>query len=99
MIDLCTTAGMLAASHAPSRIQFGSLQDGTTALLSERIHLLAGEADKQAILLLVLGDKLHDLANGLGHRNALNCSFSAQLFCHRPLLLQVVGKDIHVSCI
>lgn len=70
--------------HTHHQESCGSLQDGTTALLSERIHLLAGEADEQAIFLLVLGDKLHDLANGLSYRNALNCSFSAQLFCHRP---------------
>lgn len=60
------------------------LQDSTAALLSERIHLLAGEANEQAILLLVLGDKLHDLANGLSYRNALDCSFATQLFRHRP---------------
>lgn len=61
-----------------------SLQDGTAALLSERIDLLAWEADEQAIFLLVLGDVFDDVRDCLGDWHSLDCSFATQLLRHHP---------------
>jgi hypothetical protein len=60
------------------------LQNGAAALLSEGIDLLAGEADEQAVLLLMLGDVFDDLRHCLGDGQSLDCSFATQLFRHHP---------------
>lgn len=53
-----------------------SLQDGAGALLSERIDLLAREADEQTVFLLVLGDIFDDLGYCLGDGHSLDRSFA-----------------------
>lgn len=60
------------------------LQDGAAALLSEWIDLLAGEANEQAIFLLMFGDVLDDVGNSLCYRHPLNGSFATQLLRHHP---------------
>lgn len=60
------------------------LQDGACSLLAERIDLLAGEADKQAVFLLVLGDILHDVGDSLRDGHSLDCSLASQLFGYHP---------------
>lgn len=60
------------------------LQDRAAALFPERVDLLAGEAHQQTVLLLVLGDVLEDLRDGLGHGHPLDCSLATELFRHHP---------------
>lgn len=67
-----------------SHLPFLSLQDWAAALFSERIDLLTGEADKQAIFLFMLGDVFDDLGDGLSHGHSLDCSFATQLLRHHP---------------
>lgn len=61
-----------------------NLQDGAAALFPERVDLLAGEADEQAVLLFMLGDVFDDVGDGLGHWHSLDCSLATQLLRHHP---------------
>lgn len=60
------------------------LQDSAAALFPERVDLLAGESYQQAVLLLVFGDVLEDIRDGLGHGHTLDCSLATKLFRHHP---------------
>lgn len=69
-----------------------SLKDFTRALLTERVDFLAGEANQQAVLLLVLGNVFDDVGARLRHGHPLDVCLASQLVDHVALLLQIVGN-------
>lgn len=65
------------------------------ALLPERVDPLAGEADEEAVLLLVLRDVLDDVGDRLRHRHALDRRLATQLLGDGALLLQIRHNHVH----
>lgn len=70
------------------------LQDGAAAFFAERVDLLAGEADQQAVFLLMLGDIFHDVGDGLRDGHPLDCSLTSQLLGYHPKKQQ---KSIEIN--
>lgn len=64
-----------------------TLDNSTRALFAEGVDALAGEANEQAILLLMVADELDDVGHGLGDGDSLDGGFPAQLLRNSALLL------------
>lgn len=78
-----------------SHFRHAGLKDDARAFLAKGIGLLRREAHQQTVLLLVLGDVLHDILDGLAHRDTLEGGLAAQLLRHLTLLLQIRDHHVH----
>jgi len=72
-----------------------TLQHIATAFFSKRVGFLRTKPDKQAVLLLVVGDVLDDVLGSLGNQHPLEGCLTAQLLRYSLLLLQRADHHVH----